>query len=1134
MEISNLGKGLPCAVGKLLPQQVRRAMKLTAILLTVVCVNVSAHSFEQQTVSFSGKDVPLTAVFKSIEKQTGFSFFFNYSLLSNSKPVTINVHSVKLEVLLDLILKVQGFDYYQNGKTIFVIKMAHSTSGDSLIGLKKGNIFLNVLKGVVVNSQDEPLAGATIEVVKEGKNILTDAFGKFEIKNAPQGATLKITYLGYQPKVIEVDENESIRIVLELADNKLDEAEVIAYGSTTQRFSTGNITTVKGEDIARQPIQNPLLALEGRVPGLFITQASGIAGTGVTVRLEGQNSISAGNDPLYIIDGVPYPSQMLPTTTGGPLDVLGSSGASARQPGGNGNPLGFINPADIESVNILKDADATAIYGSRAANGAILITTKKGKMGPAKVSLNVQQGEGAISRRLNLLSLRQYLDMRYEGISNDGLSITSSTNYDLRVWDTTRNTNWQRVLLGGTARYTNIYSDVSGGNNTMQYLVGATFNRNSSVFPGNFADQRIGLHFTVNSFSENRKFRLQLSGNYLDDDNRLPGHDLTSVALTTPPDAPSLYNPGGSLNWAPNSSGSSTWFGGSNPVAFTLAPYENHTRNLLGNLILGYKILPGLELTSSFGYTNLGTNESQLNPLIAIQPASRPFALSSANYTNSAINTWIIEPQINYDVFIGKGKLNLLLGSTIQQNHSNGYVLTGSGFSSDALLSDIHSAATIVSNSSVASVYKYDALFGRIGYRLMDRYLVDVTARRDGSSRFGSQNQFHNFGAIGAAWIFSEEHFFKHSVRFLSFGKIHGSYGITGNDQIGDYQYLNLYNTSAVPVPYQGISALTTAGLPNPYLQWETTKKSEIGIDLGLGANSRILLSVNYVVNHSSNELLTYKLPIITGFTAITENFPATIENTGVEINVNCIDIKNKDFFWKTNVNLTLPNNKLVSFPNLKISSYANSLVIGKPITILKVYHSLGVDPTKGEYVFESSHGVTTSSPSPGVDQIAIVNTLPKYYGGFSNSFGYKHFQLDILFQFVKQIGAGYHFGAQVPGERFNQPKSVLGRWTSLGQLTAIQRYNSSGSLASSWIYEVSSDANYSDASFIRLKNLSLSYQFVGSAFIRAHLDDFQIYVQGENLLTFTKYLGMDPETQSTAALPPLRMLTLGLKAGIK
>jgi len=733
--------------------------------------------------------------------------------------------------------------------------------------------------------------------------------------------------------------------------------------------------------------------------------------------------------------------------------------------------------------------------------------------------------------------LQEYLQMRHEAISNDGLT-TGSGDYDINgTWDTTRSTDWQKKLIGGTAPYSNLSATFSGGNVSTQYLVGGTYHREMTVFPGDFADQKGSVHFNINSSSNNQKFKLQLSGDYMIDDNQLPNNDLTHVAVTLAPDAPPLYN-GNELNWAPNATGSSTWY---NPLAFLSNTYSNKTNNLICNALISYQIIPGLDIKANFGYTNLQVNENQLEPTLTLPPEDRSFFSGQGFYANNNINTWIFEPQASYKKSIGNGNLEALIGSTANEINSNGLQLSGQGYNSNQVLADISSASTVRVVSTVNSVYKYDALFGRISYDWQDKYIIDLTTRRDGSSRFGTQNQFHDFGAIGVGWIFSQERFIKDNLSFLSFGKFRASYGTTGNDQIGNYTFLSLYSPVVPGVAYQGATGLTPNGLNNPYLEWELTKKSELGIDLGF-LKDRILFNTSYYRNRSSNELLQYGLPIITGFQGVTQNFPATIQNSGLEFTLSTINIKNRNFSWSTHINLSHNQNKLSAFPNLATSTYADGpLAIGRPLTAFPVFHYLGVNPATGMYQFSDGKGGATPTPDTASNyletNVSLVNTAPTFYGGFENRFTFKGFELDILFQFAKKIGLNYFFGSFLPGlfdgGQANQPIYLVNRWQKPGDIASHQRYSSGYGLQEEWSDATLSDAAYSDASYIRLKNLSLSWQLPVNWQKGAHIQNASLYIHGQNLLTITRYKGLDPETQSSGSLPPLRIVTFGLQVGL-
>ena len=1105
-------------------QIVLLTLKLTAALLVAISLHVNARVFSQEKVTISEKNAPVKAILREIRRQTGYLYVFNDQWEQQSKKVTIDVKNASVEEVLEICFKDQPFTFTIVNKTIIIKQKSipEKKEFSEMIGGPPQEV-----RGVVRSESGEPMVGATVTIKRLNESVTTNEKGEFVLQNVPHGKyTVEISYVGYDKLTTDISmSNNVIRLSAELkhSSNSLDEMQVIAYGTTTQRLSTGDITTVKAADIEKQPISNPLLALEGRVPGLFITQSTGFSGGGVTALIQGQNSIGKGNDPFYVIDGVPYISQMLPNLG----SVLGQSGVNLAQ---NGNPLNYINPSDIESISVLKDADATAIYGSRAANGAILITTKKGKSGQSKVEINFQQGWGGVKHKLNLLNTQQYLEMRHEAIQNDGLTVQPG-DYDINgLWDTTRNTDWQKNLIGGASQYTNLTGTVSGGNSSTQYLVGATYHRETTVFPGDFADQKGNIHFNITNVSVNQKFRFELSGNYMVDNNRLPNNDLTHTAIILAPDAPNLYNADGSLNWEPNASGTSTFT--PNPLAALYDTYKNKISNLVSNMVLSYNILPGLDFRTSLGYTNMQSNETITIPLISQAPENRPYAPRVGEYGNNNSNSWIIEPQVTYGRTIGKGKLNVLVGTSIQQNNGNGSQLAGIGFNSDQVIADIHSATTVISPSSIQSVYKYNAMFSRINYSWQDKYIMDLTARRDGSSRFGAENQFHNFGALGIGWVFTEESFFKNNLPFLGFGKLRASYGTIGNDQIGDYQYLNLYNPVIGQVPYQGATGLAPTGIPNPYLQWEETKKIDLGADLHF-LKDRIVLTVNYNRNRSSNELLNYSLPSTAGSNVSAVNFPATVQNTGWEFILHSSNIKTNTFNWSTNLTLTIPQNKLIAFPNIASSNYANTLIVGKPITLNKVYHFLGVDPATGIYEFAGSHGTITSTPDTNQTNANIlINTSPTFYGGFQNSFTYKGFELDIFFQFVKQKGQNYLFGNNPGSYYLNQPTTVLARWQKPGDITSHQRYSSDYSLSEQFGDAVASDEGFSDASYIRLKNLSLSWQLPETFRRKARLQSARLYVQGQNLITLTHYIGLDPETLNSSALPPLKILTMGIQVG--
>jgi TonB-dependent starch-binding outer membrane protein SusC len=1072
------------------------AMRLTAILFFAGFLQVSART-TAQNVTYSAKGEPVTKVFAAIKAQTGYFFFYSPADLADSRPVICNWKDLPVTQALENLFAGQPLTYEIQGNTVVVTRLERPAVPAAPEPSPPENIH-----GRVTDSVGVPLAGASVVVKGTNKGVTTDANGAFVLKGVGSGVLL-VSYTGYATRTYRTQTGKEALVVLVRSNSPLDQAQVIAYGVTTDRLSTSDITVVHAAEIAMQPVDNALAAIEGRVPGLFITQTSGLPGGQYNIQLRGLNSIQNGSFPFIVVDGVPYPQYQL----------LGTS------PAGGGNPLDFINPQDIESISVLKDADATAIYGSRAASGAILITTKKGVSGKTRVDVNVQEGAASAHSGNHWMNTPQFLHMRHEAFANDSIAPTTLSAPDLLVWDTTRYTNWQKVLTGGIAYYRDAQASFSGGNTNTQYLLSGNYHKETTVFPSVGFNQNGAAHFSITNNSDDQRFKLLATGSYLINTRNYPFADL-SGNISLQPDAPPIHNPDGSLNWANNTFSN-------NPYAVLLQKYQEQTNNLVGNITISYEVWKGLVLKATAGYNDQQTNETKTVPIASQDPFYNPTGL--AMFTNNNLHGWIAEPQATYQGRWGLSRVDALLGSTFEENISNGQILQGTNYSSDALLTDPQAAPQLQITSYTNADYKYNALFGRISYYYSDKYILDLTARRDGSSRFGPSNQWHDFAAVGAAWIFSKEPFVQNALPFLSFGKFRGSYGSTGSDQIGDYQFFSLFNPSYYT--YQGITTLAPANLSNPYLSWESTKKLEGALELGV-LKDRIFLKANYYLNRSSNELLFSSLPGVTGFTGLPINLPAVVQNSGWELVLNTTNVKTRSFSWTTSINLTISRNKLASFPNIANSPFAGYLFVGKPLTTLQDYHLLGVDPQTGVYQFEDSKGNPTFAPSYQTDRISFFNTMPKYYGGIQNSVGLKGWALDVFFQFRNIRGLNDILQDFIPGNGANVPTKLLNAWHQPGDKTTYekytQNYNSAAFQALQFVGQ--SDGQYTNASFIRLSNLSLSYQFKASWLKKSHLEGLRMYIHAQNLLTISHYPGGDPETQSYNNLPPLRVITGGIQ----
>jgi TonB-linked SusC/RagA family outer membrane protein len=1090
-------------------------MKLTTLILITAILQVSANASAQK-VTLSEKNAPLNKIFEKISDQTGYDFLVSTENLKQAKLVTIDVQDEELKAVLDRIFAGQPLDYVIQKKIIVISKKTVSPGHISKKELDESI----TITGQVTDEKDAPLPGATVRLKGTNASVNADGQGLFTLNHLPVRGTLVVSFVSYQTMEISYGPDTKSPLIIHLKgeDNSLNEVQVIGYGTTIKRLNTGDVSKVAAVEISKQPVANPLLALEGRIPGLQVIQGSGVNGSGVSVQLRGQGSLSQGTDPLFIIDGVPYS----PGNT--PLNQLVSAAGDGTSNNYGLSPFNLINPADIESIDILKDADATAIYGSRGANGVILITTKKGKAGKTDITANVYSGLSRVTRTMAMLNSLQYLQMRREAFKNDGITADPSSAPDILLWDTTRYTDFKKLLIGNTAHTSDAELSISGGNENTQFLMGGGYHYETTVFPTTKGDARSSFHISLNHTSNDKRLSVNLTAMYSSDINNLPATDLTGYINTAP--NLKLYD-NGKLNWQDGgSSYLSLGLINANPLAFEYQTYTGKFDNLSSNINLTYKVIQNLSLKVSAGYNVVNSAEESLFPSTSLDPNLG--LLPYSNFANQNQKSWIIEPQIEYTNTTALGKLDVLLGNTWQDNTNSGFNVGAYDYSSDLLLSSI-AAASYAQTTNSFNEYRYDGLYGRINYNLKDRYILTISGRRDGSSRFGPADRFSNFGAVGAAWIFTEEDFIKKSLDFISFGKLRGSYGITGNDQIGNYKYLDTWTPGRNT--YLATSTLDPSSLYNPNYSWEKNRKAEIAVDLGF-IKDRILFSAAYYNDRSDNQLVNYTLTTQTGFSSVLENLNAVIQNTGWEFQFTSKNVTTPAFAWTSGINITAPENKLLAFPGLTGSSYANTYVIGQSLSTRKLYHSLGVDPATGIYLFEDVNHDGTLNNS---DKVSLKNTDAKFYGGLLNSFRYKELELSLFLEFKKQSGLNYlnTLGGNVPGySYYNQPAIVLSRWQKPGDISKVEQFTSSSGDAytAASIYLTSSDAIISDASYIRLKNLSLSYNLPGKWLSKAKITSCRIYLQGQNLFTLTNYHGADPENQNMYFLPPLKTLTAGLQ----
>lgn len=968
---------------------------------------------------------------------------------------------------------------------------------------------------VTVGENQSPLSGVIVSQEGSDQVTQTNSKGNYHLEITGENPSIIFRHPEYAEKRITVGGKTIINILLDQKVQGIEEVVLNAgYYKVKEKESTGSIAKVSAKDIENQPVTNVLSAMQGRLSGVSITQNSGVPGGGFDIQIRGRNSLRNkdnstidGNQPLYVIDGVPM---------GGEMTSLYST---AVLPARSLNPLNSINPNDIEKIEILKDADATAIYGSRGANGVVLVTTKRGKSKRLNLNFNTAYGLSTIISNLKLMNTNEYLAMRKKAFSNDGISTYPATAYDVNnIWNQERYTDWPDKLIGNTATLSNTQLSLNGGSDTTNFLLSLSNDEQTTVFGEDFKYKSKIISSHITHKSVDNKFQLNIANSFSIQKNNVIRTDITKQAYNLVPNAPELYNSEGGLNWENNTF--------ANPVAAYNSTYNNENKQFLNSITTQYEVYKQLFLKLNGGFNYQTFEELSLQPNTIYNPAfaaGQSSATSIASKNNQDRFSFIVEPQINWNYQLGNHKFDALIGGTFQKEVNKQGSIVGVGFESNAFITNVGAARTKTVSDQITNEYRYAAFFGRINYQYLSRYIINITGRRDGSSRFGSNNKFANFAAVGGAWIFKKEKFAE-NLNWLSFGKIRGSYGTAGSDNIGDYQYLDTYTVSSAYV-YNSVTGLIPSRLYNGNYSWEKTKKLEFALELGL-FNDRLNLNTAWYRNLSSNQLVGYQLPSITGFTSVLANLNATVENKGWEFELSGRPLKSADVKWDTVINISFPTNKLISFPGLEGSTYANQYIIGQSTSIIKLYQLEGINPQTGKYIFTDFNGDgKISSPE---DNKVFQDISVKYFGGWTNSFKYKKWDLSFLFQFVKQKNRNYNSIITVPGSMNNQPIEVLNVWSSENQNGLYMPYTSVANTLHTFFQN--STASVSDASFIRLKNLQIGYQIPLN---NSTFKNVKIYFQGQNLLTITNYFGVDPEFLALGYLPPLKTYSFGLQLNL-
>ncbi len=1005
--------------------------------------------------------------------------------------------------------------FFQRSKQVILLMLFILTSAFSFAQQR------NVSGTVVDNSTGQPIPGVNVLIKGTVTGTSTDGNGKYQVNLSSSENTLIFSFVGYEAQEITVGNKTVINVRLSESFQQLEEVVAIGYGVQKKRDITGAITSVSSEMIETTPVKDVMSVLQGRASGVQVVSNSGAPGDGITVTVRGYSTLNSGNSPLYVIDGVPVESNSLSQLNGWEAHGL--------------NPLADINPQDIESMEVLKDGASTSIYGSRAANGVILITTKRGKSGEGKVSVNLQSGVSTITRFLSVLNAQQYRDIIIDAYNNYndyvGSEYYKNYNWNYNLLDSLNPLNsgdvdWQDVMYR-TAWQKELNVSFSGGSENAKYAMSSSYLDQDGIFlASNYKrfTSRVNADFKVNpkvnigysvSYSHSKNDRINAGGT--------GNNSLVQSILVRPPTYALTYPDGTSLNYLN---------GKRNPVALAEeCTHLNTTNRVIGNQYMEYEVLKGLKFRANLNVDYISMKEDQFYPTTV--DYREGYNSGSVRAINNL--TWANEDYLSYDkTFNEVHNFSALAGFSMQEWKKEITGLDGMYFVSDNITT-LNSAGTISQNdNSVNTTVEHSmvSFFGRLGYNYKGKYMLQANMRADGSSRFGKDNRFGYFPSASAAWRFTDESFAGGITNVLNDGKLRLSWGQTGNEEIGDYTSQGEFSVGS---NYLSYSAASPTVMPNNALTWETTTQYDLGLDLSF-LRDRLILNADFYIKKTSDLLFDVPIPETTGFGYITQNV-GDIENKGAEFALTS-HVLDKKFKWTSSFNISFNKNKVVSLPeDLLTDGYMQNgtyhiLQEGQPIGVFYGFKFLGVYSRDEDNIdnvrFGSASGAIFKGGDPIWDDLngdhviddndrqIIGDAQPKFIGGLNNDFSYKNFTLNIFFQFVY----GNDIYSVLNGQRNwvfsynNTSTDALNRWREQGDVTDYPRPIRNDPLHSGYYYRVS-DRWIEDGSYLRLKNVSLAYDVPKKITDKLKLGGLKAYVTGQNLVTWTHYTAYDPEVSS-------------------
>ncbi|MDP3452018.1 MAG: TonB-dependent receptor [Bacteroidales bacterium] len=972
------------------------------------------------------------------------------------------------------------------------------------------------VSGKVVDGNNEPIMGVNVSVLGERRGVITDAMGLFTLQTG-RDKTISFSCLGYKSRELPANQLTGGPVVLQEDASLLDELVVIGYGTKRKRDLTGSIASVSSKDIESTPIKDVLTAMQGRVAGVQIISSSGAPGSSMQIRVRGASSLNSGNSPLYVVDGIP-----IETTSSSLLNVDDEHGLSA---------LSYLNPGDIESIEVLKDAASSSIYGSRAANGVVLITTKRGKEGRAKISLNSTFGVSNITRKLSVLNSRQWREFIIEGYKNydQHMGLAKETAIHWTVVDSLNPVNsgdgdWQSLMYN-TAYEKQIGLNISGGSKNMLYSVSTSYLDQEGIIRNSKYKRFTTRANTEFIATEHIKVGTNIAYTYSTNDRISAGgmgNRSMVVALLTRPPTYALNYPDGSYLGYLN--------GKRNPIALAEeCLHLNTSHRVNANEYLEIKFTDWLKFKSSLSVDFEAMKEDEFFPTtVDYRVGYNTGAVRVAEYF-----TWANENYFTYNQSFGQHHVGGLLGFSQQEWKTDVTGLNGLSFVSDDIRT-LNGAGTISGQEvNVAYGHSMASFFARGTYDYKGKYLFEANIRADGSSRFGKNNRFGYFPSASAAWRFSDEKWFR-NLKFINDAKIRVSIGQTGNEAIDNYTAQGTFIT--------GRNYLTNAGvapnqMPNADLTWETTTQYNLGLDLSF-FYGRLDFVFDAYIKNTSDLLYEVPMPNTTGFSSVINNV-GEIQNKGLEFSITSRNFVN-DFKWSTSFNISFNKNKVLSLPKeVLVNGYIQNgsfhiLKEGEPVSTFFGYKYKGIYAYDTDNTNQLRHLTSTGKIFKGGDVIwedidkngyidqndrtIIGNAQPLFVGGLSNDFSYKNFSLNVFMQFCygndiynnvdyyrnsifsyNNVSTEFYYNAwRNQGDVTNHPKVV--RNDPMQNEARVQ---------SRWV---------EDGSYLKIKTATLSYEVPKKIVDKINLQSLRLYITGSNLLTFTNYSGYDPDVNTLAS----------------